>query len=96
LALGKTVRQLQAEISSAEFSEWLAYNMIEPFGEERGDLRAGIIACTFAQANAKKGKRFKPEDFMPKFNKPRKTQEEMAMIAKQFAMAWNGQMEGPK
>ena len=41
--------------------------MLDPWGGERGDLQAGIIASTIAQVNAAKGKRFKPADFMPKF-----------------------------
>lgn len=49
--------------------EWQDYAMLEPFGEERDDLRAAIIASTIA--NVFRGKRrrpFKPVDFMPQFN----------------------------
>ena len=56
-----------AEISSRELSEWQAEYSISPFGEERADLRAGIIASVIANVNRdpKKGKAFKPSDFMP-------------------------------
>ncbi|MGH2437501.1 MAG: phage tail assembly protein T [bacterium] len=68
-----SVRQAQAEITGNEFAEWIAYMELEPFGEERGDLRSAIIACTVANANRRKGARpFRPEDFMPDFDGSRK------------------------
>lgn len=60
---------------------------MEPFGEERADLRAGIIASTIANANRdpkRRRKPYKPEDFMPKFAKdrPRQTwQEQLAIVS---------------
>ena len=46
----------------------MAYYELEPFGEWRGDLQAGIIASTLANVYRKKGSDpFKPEQFMPKF-----------------------------
>ena len=61
-----TVAKAQREISSAEFAEWIAYDRIDPFGEERADLRAAIIAATVANAfRGKNGKTFMPVDFMP-------------------------------
>lgn len=68
LALGSTVEELQNRMSSSEFSEWLAYYCINPFGPERGDLNAGIIAATVANANrSKNSQAYTPKDFMPKF-----------------------------
>lgn len=50
----------------------MAYFTIDPFGEERADLRAGIVASTVANANrAKRGKSFRPKDFMPNFDHDR-------------------------
>ena len=63
-----TVAELLARIDSAELTEWMAYSQIEPFGEERADLRAGIVASTTANVWSGKGKSFKPSDFMPKFD----------------------------
>jgi hypothetical protein len=57
-------------IGSREFSEWMAYFRLEPFGAEREDMRAGIIAATIANANRdpkKRPKPFTPGDFMLKF-----------------------------
>lgn len=68
-----SVRQAQKEITGNEFSEWIAYMELEPFGEERGDLRSAIVAMTMANAWRKKGARlFKPEDFMPDFDGSRR------------------------
>lgn len=51
--------------------EWQEFAILEPFGEERADLRAGIIASTVANCMARdKGQpAFKPRDFMPQFEK---------------------------
>ena len=67
-----TVGELLARISSRELTEWMVYAQVEPFGEERGDLRAGIVASTIANVNRdakKRRKPFEPEEFMPKFGK---------------------------
>ena len=66
--MGKTVKQLLAEMDSAELTEWMAYDQVEPFGEWRADLRAGIVASTIANALRGRGSRpFRPEDFIPQF-----------------------------
>ncbi len=44
---------------------------MEPFGEERADLRAGIIASTIANSAAHSPGGFKPADFMPTFGQPK-------------------------
>lgn len=54
-------------ISIELFYEWMAYAELEPFGEERADLRSAIVATVMANAWAGKGKKYKPADFMPKF-----------------------------
>lgn len=53
-----------------EFLEWQAYYRIEPFGEERADLRAGVVAATVANTSGtvKRGQRpYKASDFVLKF-----------------------------
>lgn len=65
-----TVSQLLATTTSAELVEWMAYYQMEPFGPERGDLQAGIVAATVANVNRDTKKQKKPysaQDFMPKF-----------------------------
>jgi hypothetical protein len=65
-----TVSRLLAETTSAELTEWMAFYQLEPFGPERGDLQAGIVAATVANVNRDAKKQKKPysaQDFMPKF-----------------------------
>jgi hypothetical protein len=51
-------------------TEWQIYDAIEPFGEQRADLRAGIISSTIANVNRGKGqKAFSATDFMPYLEK---------------------------
>lgn len=58
-----------AEMTWQQLMEWHAYAEVEPFGEERADLRAGIVASTVANVNidSRKTKPFAPSDFMPSF-----------------------------
>ena len=66
LALGKTVGELSEELPDSELLEWMIFYRLEPFGDERADLRAGIVASTVANANrGKRGRSLKPTDFMP-------------------------------
>jgi len=50
--------------------DWIEYAKVEPFGEERADLRSAIVAATVANCMARgKGKpAFRPSQFMPKFD----------------------------
>ncbi len=55
------------------FYEWMEHHRRNPFGEERADLRCAIIAAAVANASkGKRGRKYKPKDFMPKFGKNRK------------------------
>jgi hypothetical protein len=49
----------------------MAYARLEPFGEERADLRMAVLAALIANANrdpAKKREPFTPEDFRLRFD----------------------------
>ena len=71
-----TVARLSAEMTAREFKEWQAYFDIEPFGEKRADLRAGIVASTVHNMQTRHS--LKPSDFMPDFGpKRRQTVAEM-------------------
>ena len=73
--MGKTVEQLLSEISSRELTEWAAYAQLEPFGDERADLRAGIVASTvanFLRDAKKRRKPYRAGDFMPHFGARRR------------------------
>ncbi len=51
--------------------EWQAYYELEPFGEERADIRNAITCMTIANAMGmkKRGGQFTLQDFMPNFGK---------------------------
>ena len=51
-----------AEMSTVELGTWLALYGIDPWGEERADLRAGIIASQLWNVH---GNKSVPADFMP-------------------------------
>lgn len=79
-----------SEISSRDFAEWLAYSRLEPWGEERDDLRMGIIAATIANANrGKNQKAYKPADFIPDFE-PESDEQASARIMAQVMAALGG------
>lgn len=62
------------------FVRWQQYNEVEPFGEDRADLRAAIIAWTMATVMTDKKHRRKLtlESFMPTFKQPRRTPQQAA------------------
>jgi hypothetical protein len=67
-------------IDSKEIGEWIAFNSLEPIAY-RGDLQAGIIASTIANAHrGRDGQPFQPIDFMPLLDKPEQTEDEMKAI----------------
>ena len=93
------VGRAQAEIDAAEFAEWMAYYSLEPWGQERGDLRAGIVASVIANTQRGKGKAFTPQDFMPQFEAPKRkkkkqTPQEMQSILRLFTVASGGTING--
>ncbi len=74
------------EISSRQFAEWMAFYRLEPWGEERADLRAGIVASTIANSNRGKGQKpFKPQQFMPEFEPETEEQAAARLMARAMA-----------
>lgn len=54
-----------------EFTFWRAYDRIDPLGEERRDLAAGIVAATMANCHRSKDTEpYKPGDFMWQYKGP--------------------------
>ncbi len=79
-------------LGSDEFTEWVAYSQLEPFGELRGDYRSGVVAATLANVHrAKDGRAFTPEDFMPFMERPESeaAREAQASISPQAAVDHN-------
>lgn len=85
--------QLLNEISSEELTEWMAYAELEPFGEERADLRSATVAAVIANANRDRKKRSRPyrvTDFMPKFGQQEQSEEDMLAVAEAWVKALGG------
>ncbi len=60
-----SVSQAQLCINSVEFSEWMAYNNIEPITIDRSERMLSILCAIVGNAlKGEKVKPLKPEDFM--------------------------------
>lgn len=89
------MRELLARIDSRELAEWAAYYGLNPWGEERADLRAGVIASTVVNSLSEKGG-FKPSDFMPKYGpQPEEKPKSMSEL-KSAAMVMAAMFKGPR
>lgn len=54
-----------AEIPRTLFLEWLAYHELEPWGPDRADARAAIVAAVTYNVNRGRGARSRgPKDFL--------------------------------
>lgn len=62
---GRTVAELQACMSSAEFVDWCAFYALEPWGAEAENWRMGVVAATTAKYSGNAKSAVKPSDFMP-------------------------------
>lgn len=69
-----------------QLPEWIAYAELEPFGEERADVRMAIQTAAlgnifFQLWTGKEEAPFKVEDFMPKFEMQEPISKEDAIAA---------------
>lgn len=64
-----SVRRAQQEVDSREFSEWLAYDRLDPIGGERLDLNTALIVSAIMNSNRSKGPSIKPSEVMLDFTK---------------------------
>lgn len=64
----------------------MAYDRLEPWGQDRADLRSAIIAMLIHNSNCKQGKTRPVSDFMA-FREPRPPQTPKDMIAAMKAFA---------
>jgi len=71
LRLGKSVKECQQQIDSAEFSEWIAFNNIYPFIIDRAEYSTAVLASLTANIHSKNGN-YTHEDFL--LQKERKIQ----------------------
>lgn len=98
-------KQMLKGMSVQTYLGWMRYATLEPFDEQRADLRAGIIASTIANVmggKKKGGKLWTPTDFMPWSEEPqprKKTANDMFFQAKVLNSLMGGQyvdMRKPK
>lgn len=82
-----------ADLSPEEYAHWLALFRVDPWGEQRADLRAGIIAATIANVNrGKNTQAFKPNKFMPYIPK-RDKRRDVADRLKKALTPWREESE---
>lgn len=75
-------------MGSTEFINWQAYYKIDPFGNARRDLRAGLQTAPIINLLAKKGsRRVKPSDFLMKFSKFAKKKRQSPNVMKAILQA---------
>jgi hypothetical protein len=54
LRLGKTLSELQRELSASELMLWMAYDRDNPISDRRGDIHAAQIASAIYQSQGAK------------------------------------------
>jgi hypothetical protein len=62
LALGCTVAELETTMSAAEYREWIAFYSIDPWGDQRADMRMARLAKTLLLPHTKS--EIDPNDFL--------------------------------
>lgn len=77
-------------MSSRELTQWQIFEATNPFPVRSGMYGAGVVAATFSNLNSKK--RYKPEDFIPTFERPKEqTVDGMIGWVAQMNAAFGGQ-----
>jgi hypothetical protein len=73
--------------------EWqVYYSEIEPFGEEREDIRAAMIACVMANCFSKQ--RHKLSKFLLKFGEQEEDHEAIKAMFKAYTIKAGGTVDG--
>ena len=87
------VAELLARTSSAELTEWMAYEKISgPLGGARMDLLNSILTAVVANTGrGKKGRMARPKDFLPDWDRNRRMDwREMLATVKQINRRMGG------
>lgn len=92
--LGRWIWEVE-QMPASRLVEYMAAFQIDPWGEERADLRAGYVAATQYNVNRQRGQRsLKVSDFVPDFKpKKKQTAKEMEMLFDLFATAHNARLD---
>lgn len=80
-------------INKRQLFEWIAYAELEPFGEDRADWRAALVASMVHNVAVDRKHQKKVQDFLLKFGdqeprKPKTWQEMKAKLLGPVATAW--------
>jgi hypothetical protein len=79
------VREAQERIDSREFAEWMAFDQIDPVGDERTDLMLAQLAALFFNANRDSGTSARsPADFMPFTEKTKDDRQDPDLMLRFF------------
>lgn len=92
-----TVAELDNRMSSAELTEWMAYEKITgPLGRKRGDIQAATVAAAVANANRGRGRKAKVSDFLIPYEQRRQHQDahELLRTVKAANRALGGEEKG--
>jgi|WetSurMetagenome_2_1015567.scaffolds.fasta_scaffold26577_5 hypothetical protein len=94
-------RALYADMTALELAEWEALYSIDPWGEERGDLRNGILCSLTDACHRTKGQPDAPIDYMPyvkelQGGKQEQTPEQMKAIFRSAVAAFGGKWKDGK
>lgn len=96
LALGRVdVDAMLLGMTGNQLQEWMEFFSLDPWGGERADMRAALVAHTVAvSAGAKKqgGGNLKISDFMLEFGPPKKKPKQTASQIKQMFNAAFGHL----
>lgn len=81
LALSTPVYELEQCMTSSEFSEYMEYDAIAPFGNERDNIHAGLIASAVINSSMSRPKKpVMPSDFMLKTTADRQAEDEKQKV----------------
>lgn len=81
LLLGKTVGELEVQLTSKELSEWMAYDRLQPLPEPW--VQTGLTCATLA--NLWSNKRHEAKDFMPVVRRRQSPQEQRQKLKAFFS-----------
>jgi len=87
LDMGATLQELNARMTSKEFSLWSALHQQQPRGVERDNYHSAIIATLIANTNAPKGKSFNVNDFMHEDPEVKRERESRAFLARMRSLS---------
>lgn len=63
--------ELLASTSSDELTEWMAFDAIDPIGDARGEIQAGVIAASIRNVHGGiDGRAATAADFFPTLQRP--------------------------